>query len=105
MLEEYQIGREVHNVCPGTDAGPISDALKLLNAVNNESGEVKLDLHKKLGSTLEAAPTFLGNTSTQTSNLRWLKLLEDINKDSVTSQALMLFGHEANEFMSNATEY
>ena len=39
--------------------GPISDALKLLNAVNNESEEVKVDLDKKLGSTLEAAQPFL----------------------------------------------
>ena len=43
---------------------------KLLDAVNNKSEEVKLNLNKMLGSTLEAAIIFLGNTLTQTSNLR-----------------------------------
>ena len=85
--------------------GPISEALKLLNAVDNESEVVELDLNKKLGSALEAALTFLGSTPTQTFNLRCFKLLEDINKDLVTSLAPMLFGHELNEFIKNATEH
>ena len=85
--------------------GPTSEALKLLNAVDNESEVVKLDLNKKLGSALEAALTFLGSTLTQTFNLRCLKLLEDINKDLVTSLAPMLFGHELNELIKNATEH
>ena len=93
-------------------AGLISEALEQLNvATEGDLEEIELDL-EKLGSTLEAALTFLGNTSTQTSNLRRLKLMEDINKDMVpytmdqeehfTAQAPMLFG---NEFMKNATEH
>ena len=92
--------------------GPISEALEQLNiASDNESEEIELDL-EKLGSALEAALTFLGNASTQTSNLRRVKLMEDINKELVTytteqeehftAQAPMLFG---NEFMKNATEH
>ena len=92
--------------------GPISDALEQLNiASDSESDEIELDL-EKLGSALEAALTFLGNASTQTSNLRRVKLMEDINKELVTyttdqedhfnAQAPMLFG---NEFMKNAIEH
>ena len=93
-------------------AGPISEALEQLNVTTeDDSEEIELDL-EKLGATLEVAPTFLGNTSTQTSNLRRLKLMEDINKDLVPytmdqeehfiAQAPMLFG---NQFMKNATEH
>ena len=92
--------------------GPISKALEQLNiASDNESEEIELDL-EKLGSALETALTFLGNASTQPSNLRRVKLMEDINKELVTytteqeehftAQAPMLFG---NEFMKNATEH
>ena len=92
--------------------GPISEALEQLNiAADSESEEMELDL-EKLGSALEAILTFLGNASTQTSNLRHVKLIEDINKDLVTytteqedhftAQAPILFG---NEFMKNATEH
>ena len=93
-------------------AGLISEALEQLNwATEGDSEEIELDL-EKLGSTLEAALTFLGNRSTQTLNLRRLKLMEDINKDLVpytmnqeehfTAHAPILLG---NEFMKNATEH
>ena len=93
-------------------AGLILEALEQLNATTEgNSEEVELDL-EKLGATLEAALTFLGNASTQTSNLRRLKLMEDIYKDLVPytmdqeehfiAQAPMLFG---NQFMKNATEH
>ena len=92
--------------------GPISEALEQLNiASNNESAKIELDL-EKLGSALEAALTFLGNASTQTSSHRHVKLMEDVNKELVTytteqeehfiAQVPMLFG---NEFMKNATEH
>ena len=91
---------------------PILEVLEQLNsATDSGSEEVELDF-EKLTSALEADLTFLGNASTQTSNLRRLKLMEDINKDLVaytteqeehfTAQAPMLFG---NEFMKNATEH
>lgn len=48
-----------------------------------EDKQFKLDL-EKLGSTLEAAMTFLGNASTKTSNFWWQRLMEDINKDLVS---------------------
>ena len=61
--------------------GLISDALEQLNiASDSESDEIELDL-EKLGYALDAALTFLGNASTQTSNLRRVKLMEDINKE------------------------
>ena len=61
--------------------GPISEVLEQLNsATDSKSKDVKLDF-KKLSCTLEAALTFLGNASTQTSNLQCFKLMEDINKD------------------------
>ena len=61
-------------------AGPISEALKQLNTTTeDDSEEVELDL-EKLGSTLEAALTFLSNASTQTSNLRRLKLMRTSTK-------------------------
>ena len=84
---------------------------QLNSAADSESKKVELDF-KKLSSALEGTLTFLGNVSTQTSNLRRLKLMEDINKDLVgytmeqeehfTAQTPMLFG---NEFMKNATEH
>ena len=90
--------------------GPITEALEMVNRVKEEE-QVELDL-EKLGSTLEAAMTFLGNASTQISNLRQQKLMEDINKDLVpytmeqkehfAAQAPMLFGPE---FMKNATKH
>ena len=77
----------------------------------DDSEEIELDL-ERLGAALEAALTFLGNASTQTSNLKRLKLMEDINKDLVPyimdqeehfiAQAPMLFG---NHFIKNATEH
>ena len=64
-------------------AGPISEALEQLNTTTeDDSEEIELAL-EKLGVALEAALTFLGNALTQTSNLRHLKLMEDINKDLV----------------------
>lgn len=82
----------------------------MVNSVE-EDKQFKLDL-EKLGSTLEAAMTFLGNASTKTSNFWWQRLMEDINKDLVpytteqedhfSAQAPMLFGPE---FMKNATEH
>ena len=92
--------------------GPISEALKQLNATTEgDSKEIELDL-EKFGYALEAALTLLGNASTQTSNLRHIKLMEDINKNLVlytmdqeehfTAQAPMLF---RNKFMKNATEH
>ena len=60
------------------------EALEQINfAADSKSEEAELDL-EKLGSTLESTLTFLGNASTQTSNHRHLKLMEDINKDLVT---------------------
>ena len=38
---------------------------------------------EKLGATLEAAMTFIGNTSIQMANLRRQRIMEDINKDLV----------------------
>ena len=91
--------------------GPISEALKQLSTVTEGDSEEKLDL-EKFGCALEAALTFLGNASTQTFNLRHIKLMEDINKDLVlytmdqeehfTAQTPMLF---RNKFMKNATEH
>ena len=85
--------------------GPISEALEM---INTEVDEVEVDL----SAALEAAMTFLGNTSTQTTNLRRQRIVKDINKDLVPhtmeqethfmAQAPMLFGPE---FMKNATEY
>ena len=91
---------------------PISEALKQLNAAKEgDSEETELDL-EKFGCVLEAALAFLGNASTQTSNLRHIKLMEDINKDLVlytmdqeehfTAQVPMLF---RNKFMKNAMEH
>ena len=119
MLKEHKAVQQVSGADTSfmLDAvGPILEALEQLNiAADSESEEMELDL-EKLGSTLEAALeatlTFLGNASTQTSNLRHVKLIEDINKDLVTysteqedhftAQAPILFG---NEFMKNATEH
>ena len=93
-------------------AGLILKALEQLNATTeDDSEEIELDL-EKLRDALEASLTFLGNTSTQTSNMRCLKLMEDINKDLVPytmdqekhfiAQAPLLFG---NHFMKNAREH
>ena len=89
--------------------GPLSEALEMINC--EEEDEVEVDL-EKLGATLEAAMTFIGNASTQMANLRRQRIMEDINKDLVpftmeqethfTAQAPMLFGPE---FMKNATEH
>lgn len=47
-----------------------------------EEDEVEVDL-EKLGATLEADMTFIGNTSIQMANLRRQRIMEDINKDLV----------------------
>ena len=59
--------------------GPISEAPKM---IKTKVDKVKVDLDK-LGAILEAAMTFLGNTSTQTANLRRQRIMQDINKDLV----------------------
>ena len=92
--------------------GPLSEALEMINCEEEEEEEeVEVDL-EKLGATLGATMTFIGNASTQMANLRRQRIMEDINKDLVpftmeqethfTAQAPMLFGPE---FMKNATEH
>ena len=93
MLEGHQIvGQAIgaaHLQALMLDAvGLVLEALEQLNtAADSDSEEVELDV-EKLGSALEAALTFLGNASTQTSNLRHLRLMEDINKELVPPQSI-----------------
>ena len=92
-------------------AGPLSEALEMVHAVDGDSDQVELDL-EKLMAALETSLAFIGNASCQTSNLRRQKIMEDINKDLIsytaeqeehfTAQAPMLFGQH---FMKNATEH
>ena len=92
-------------------AGPLSEALEMVHAVDGDSDQVELDL-EKLVAALETSLAFIGNASCQTSNLRRQKIMEDINKDLIsytaeqeehfTAQASMLFGQH---FMKNATEH
>ena len=60
--------------------GPLSEALEMINCKEEDKVEVDLE---KLGATLEAAMTFIGNASTQMANLRRQRIMEDINKDLV----------------------
>ena len=115
MLEEHEaIGQALARIQALTlDAvGPLSEALEMINCEEEEDKvEVDLDL-EKLGATLEATMTLIGNTSTQIANIRRQRIMEDVNKDLVpftmeqeahfTVQAPMLFGPE---FMKNVTEY
>ena len=92
-------------------AGPLSEALEMVHAVDGDSDQVELDL-EKLVAALETSLAFIGNASCQTSNFRRQKIMEDINKDLTsytaeqeehfTAQAPMLFGQH---FMKNATEH
>lgn len=59
--------------------GSLSEAIEMINCEEDKI-EVNLD---KVGASLEATMTFIGNASTQTANLRRQKIMEDINKNLV----------------------